>query len=180
MHAIRRHLWHAVDQVLAQPAKTSHEQPEAISIKKPRKGDGSWTTRKILLDWVVDTTRQTLELPPHRKLELAKLLDGPCRARRITRKRCERALEKLRFMAAAMPGAQSLFGALQIALNNANEGRIQVTRELKDHLCAFARLAADVGRRPTHLAQIVPQDLSWLPWGHGRCQSRNGWRLLRR
>ena len=101
---------------------------------------------------MVDTIRQTLELPPHRKLELAKLLDSLCRARRITRKRHERALGKLRFMAAATPRAQGLFGALQVALNNAHEGRIRVTRELKDHLCAFARLAADVGRRPTHLA----------------------------
>ena len=78
MQAIRRHLWHAVDRVLAQPAETSLKRPEAISIKKLRKGDGSWTARKVLLGWVVGTTRQTLELPPHRKLELAKLLDSLC------------------------------------------------------------------------------------------------------
>ena len=88
--------------------------------------------------------RQTLELPPHRKLELAKLLDSLCLARRITRKRCERALGKLRFMAVAMPGAQGLFGALQVALNNAEQGRMRVTRELKDHLCAFARLQINI------------------------------------
>ena len=57
MKATRHHLWHAVDQVLAQPSETSHERPEAISIKKPQKGDGSWTTRKTLLGWVVDTTQ---------------------------------------------------------------------------------------------------------------------------
>ena len=162
MHAMHHHLWHAVDQVLAQPAETSEEQPEAISLKKPQKGDRTWTTRKILLGWVVDTMQQTLELPPHRKPELAKLPDGPCPAQRITRKRHERALGKLRFMAAATPGAQGLFGALQLALNNSNRGRVPVNRELKDHLCAFARLAADVGRRPTHLAEIVPQDPSCL------------------
>ena len=127
MRAIQCHLWHAVDQVLAQPAETNKERPEAISLKKLRKGDGSWTARKVLLGWVVDTIRQTLELPPHRKLELAKLLDSLCRARRIRRKRYERALGKLRFMAAAMRGAQGLFGALQVALNNAHEGRIRVT-----------------------------------------------------
>ena len=130
--------------MLAQPAETSLKRPEAISIKKLRKGDGSWTTRKILLGWMVDTTRQTLELPPHRKLELAELLDSPCLARRITRKWCKRALGKLRFMAAATPGAQGLFGALQVALNNAEQGRTRVTRELKDHLCAFARLQINI------------------------------------
>ena len=162
MRAMRRHLWHTVDQVLAQPAETSDERPEAISIKKLRKGDGSWTTRKTLLGWVVDAMRQTLKLPPHRKMELAKPLDGPCRARRITRKHHERALGKLRFMAAATPGAQGLFGALQLALNNSNNGGVPVTHELKDHLYAFAHLTADVGRRPTHLAEIVPQDPSCL------------------
>ena len=80
MHAIRRHLWHAVDQCLAQPPETSAERPEATSIKKLQKGDGSWTTRKVPLGWMVDTLRQTLKLPPHRKLELAKLLDSLCRA----------------------------------------------------------------------------------------------------
>ena len=104
MQAIRRHLWHAVDQALAQPAETSADPPEAMSIKKLQKGDGSWT-HKVLLGWMVATLRQTLKLPPHRKVELAKLLDSLCRARRISRKRHERALGKLCFMAAAMPGA---------------------------------------------------------------------------
>ena len=80
MHAIRRHLWHTVDQVLTQPAETSAKRPKAMSIKKLRKEDGSWTTRKVPLGWMADTLRQTLELPPHRKLELAKLLDSLHRA----------------------------------------------------------------------------------------------------
>ena len=41
MHAIRRHLWHAVNQVLAQLAETSADWPKALSTKKLRKGDGS-------------------------------------------------------------------------------------------------------------------------------------------
>ena len=50
MHAIRGTSgWHAVNQVLAQPAETSAEWPKATSIKKLQKGDGSWTTRKVPL-----------------------------------------------------------------------------------------------------------------------------------
>ena len=41
MHAIRQHLWHAVDRVLAQPSETSAKQPEAMSLKKLQKSDGS-------------------------------------------------------------------------------------------------------------------------------------------
>ena len=67
-------------------------------------------------------------------------------------------------MAAAMPGAQGLFGAPQLALNWAARDRVSVNRKLKDHLCAFACLAADVlvGRRPTHLTEIIPQDPSYF------------------
>ena len=65
-------------------------------------------------------------------------------------------------MAAATPGVQGLFGAPQLALDRADGERVPVKRELKDHLCAFACLAAGVGRRPTHLAEFVPQDLSCL------------------
>ena len=63
MRAIRRHLWHAVDGSLATPESVGLERPEAISLKKLLKGDGSWTTRKVLLGWLVDTIRQTIELP---------------------------------------------------------------------------------------------------------------------
>ena len=37
MDAMRCHLWHAVDWVLAQPAETSDERPEAISSKSYEK-----------------------------------------------------------------------------------------------------------------------------------------------
>ena len=80
MHAICQHLWHAMDRVLAQPSETSADRSEATSLKKPRKGDGSWTTWKVPLGWMVDTPQQTLELPPHCKVELAKLLDSLCKA----------------------------------------------------------------------------------------------------
>ena len=152
MKALRRSLWHSVDRVLAQPDETSTEQPEAISLKKLAKGDGSWTTRKELLGWMVDTLRQTLELPGHRKTELASLLKSLCKARRISVKRYQKALGKLRFVAAAIPGAQGLFGALQLALNNATGNQVPLSRNLKDHLYAFSRLAADLSHQPAHLA----------------------------
>ena len=133
-----------MDGSLATPESVGLERPEAISLKKLLKGDGSWTTRKVLLGWLVDTIRQTIELPPHRKIELTALLASLCKARRISRKRYEKALGKLRFVSAAIPGTSGLFGTLQLALNRAEHGRIKVTRALKDHLYAFARLTASL------------------------------------
>ena len=75
MKALRRSLWHAVDEVLTKPKEATTSRPEAISLKKLARGDGSWCARKEILGWIVDTLRQTLELPGHRKKELADLLD---------------------------------------------------------------------------------------------------------
>ena len=162
MKALRRHLWHQVDRVLAPPDVSEHKRNEAISLKKLRKGDGCWTTRKVILGWIIDTLRQTLEIPGHRKVELTQLLSSLCKARRISRKRYEKALGKLRFVAEAIPGAKGLFGTLQMALQQATEGRIKMTPHLKDHLYSFARIAADLRDRPTHLAELIPQEPSFL------------------
>ena len=80
MKAIRRHLWTAVDKTLAQPDAADPPRNEAISLSKLEKGDGAWATRKTILGWILDTLRQTLELPPHRKVKLAGLLRGSSRA----------------------------------------------------------------------------------------------------
>ena len=55
MKALRQHLLHAIDEVLARPEVSKNQRQEAVSLKKLLKGDGSWGTRKIILGWAVDT-----------------------------------------------------------------------------------------------------------------------------
>ena len=157
MNTLRRHLLHAVDQVLATPEVSPHPRNEAISLKKLKQGDGSWATRKVVLGWVLDTLRQTIELPPHRKLALAQIFADLNGKRRVSAKKWHSILGKLRFVSTAIPGSSGLFCALQLALNRASDGRIRITQSLRHHLNEFARLAADLRHRPTHLAEIVPQ-----------------------
>ena len=76
MKALHQHLLHAIDEVLARPEVSKTQRQEAVSLKKLLKGDGSWGTRKVILGWVVDTVRQTIELPAHRKAELAEIFEG--------------------------------------------------------------------------------------------------------
>ena len=54
LRALRSHLLAAVDDVLAQP-KPGDNRTEALSLKKILKGDGSWSTRKTILGWIIDT-----------------------------------------------------------------------------------------------------------------------------
>ena len=162
MKALRQHLLHAIDQVLARPEVSSAKRLEAVSLKKLLKGDGSWATRKVLLGWLIDTVRQTMELPPHRKQALAEIFAGLRATRRVGHKQWQRILGKLRFVSQAIPGSAGLFSALQLALNRSAGGRIKITKALRAHIDAFGRLAASLSQRPTHLAEIVPQEPSFL------------------
>ena len=162
MMVLRRHLLHAVDEILAQPTLEEKHRNEAISLKKLLKGDGSWNTRKLVLGWIIDTIRQTIELPAHRKESLAQIFNELKGAKRVSNKSWMSILGKLRFVSVAVPGSAGLFCALQLALTKANGNRIRITRHLRAHLDAFASLAASLCDRPTYLAEIVPEEPTLL------------------
>ena len=162
MKALRQQLLEAIDLVLSQPNLDEKHRNEAVSLKKLLKGDGSWATRKLILGWLIDTVRQTLELPAYRKEALAEIFTELAGKNRVSNKRWMEILGKLRFVSVAIPGTGSLFTALQGALTKANGNRIRITRQLRDHIQAFASLAASLSSRPTHLAEIIPQDPSFV------------------
>jgi hypothetical protein len=113
LNKVRRHLFNAIDTVLDQPLPGESHQNEAVSLKKLRKGDGSWSTRKEILGWIINTVRQTIELPAHRKLALAKIFQDLASSRRVSNKTWQRYLGKLQFVSSAIPGCAGLFSALQ-------------------------------------------------------------------
>ena len=43
------------------------------------------------------------------------------------------------------------------ALNDAKQNRVKITKHLRRHIHDFAKLAADLCSRPTHLAEIVAE-----------------------
>lgn len=157
LKALRSHLLCALDQVLSTPAPDEPHRNEAVSLKKLLKGDGSWCTRKLILGWIVDTIRQTIELPPHRKDTLADIFEEVADTKRISSKKWASILGKLRFVSVAIPGSGGLFSALQWAQNQAKGNRIRVNAFVRNSLDAFSRLATSLCQRPTHLAEIVPQ-----------------------
>ena len=101
LRALCNHLLAAIDDVLAQP-EPGDNRTEALSLKKILKGDGSWSTRKVILGWLIDTVRQTIELPAHRKLELAQIFTDLANTNRISHKKFQRILGKLRFVSTAI------------------------------------------------------------------------------
>jgi hypothetical protein len=152
-----RGLLHSVDRVFRplDDEDSSHRQ-HVPSIKKFQKGDGSMQTVKNVLGWILDTVRGTLELPLHRRQRLSAIFDEVKGKTRMAISRWHKILGELRSMAVGVPGSKGLFSTLQTALQFTESNRIRVTPAMHDQLADFELLANDLGRRPTSIAELVP------------------------
>jgi hypothetical protein len=74
---LRRILLHTLDEVF-RPLESgdSPSRKEPASVKKLLQGDACWTTRKVILGWIIDTLKMTIELPQHRVDRLAEILES--------------------------------------------------------------------------------------------------------
>ena len=158
LNVLRNHLLHSIDAVLARPQLDEPLRNEAVSLKKLLKGDGSWATRKLVLGWILDSVRKTIELPAHRKAAVAEIFADLAKTKRVGAKKWSSILGKLRFISMAIPGSAGLFSALQWAKNQAGNGRVRIDGFVRDSIDAFGRLAASLIARPTYLAELVPED----------------------
>ena len=156
---VKRALFHALDQVFRalDPTDNPHRQ-EPASQKKFSKGEAAWSTRAVILGWIVDTVKGTIELPPHRLQRLHDILENLPRTRKhIKSKSWQRYLGELRSMATAIPGARGLFSTLQEALTHPLAKHIRLRRSVHDFLEDFRYLASELSLRPTRIAELVPQ-----------------------
>jgi hypothetical protein len=110
-------LFHAIDEVIC-PLHPTHEfHQEPILIKKLLKGDRCWGTTKLLLGWLIDTVRQTLELPPHRYKHLCAIfLDLRAGFKSVSLKAWQKVLGELCSMVLAIPGCRGLLSMLQTGI----------------------------------------------------------------
>jgi hypothetical protein len=139
-------------------AEDNEHRKEPASTKKLLQGDAHWSTRKLVLGWIIDTLLMTLELPQHRKDRLQEILRGiPSLQKRVSVLKWQQILGKLRSMSIAIPGLRGLFSLLQEALRHPSDGRIRLSQGVHDTLDDLRWLANDLSTRPTRLYEIVPQ-----------------------
>jgi hypothetical protein len=87
---------------------------EPASLKKMNKGDVTWSTRKVVLGWLVNTLTIMVQLPPHWVLILLELLDSIAPTqRRTTFVKWQKLLGGIRSMVLAIPIEKGLIGILQ-------------------------------------------------------------------
>lgn len=171
-HKQRTMRWalHAIDAVLRPVASTDRpSRKEPVSVKKLLQGDACWSTRKTVLGWDLDTTDETLRLPPHRLERLYSLLDAyPSTRKRVPITEWHQLLGELRSMVAALPGARGLFSTLQDALRNGDSSRVRLNRRVFDSLRDFRAIADSLRSRPTRFRELVPVG---EPVAHGACDA---------
>lgn len=154
-----RTLLHVLDSVFRplSPSDNPNRQ-EPASVKKLRKGDGNWSTRKTVLGWVIDTVAQTITLPERRLDRLnAILADISPTQRRIRVKMWHKFLGELRSMVIGIPGARGLFSTLQHAFRTESKKRLKLTKNEHHFINDFRTLAATLPNRPTRIAELVPR-----------------------
>jgi hypothetical protein len=94
---VKRSMFEALDSIFRPLLSTDHlDRQESASIKKMRKGDGTWATRKVVLGWNLDSAAK---LPPHRAKHLQYILASLPRTRtRVLVKNWHKVLGELRSM----------------------------------------------------------------------------------
>ena len=154
-----RRLLHSIDAVFRPvDSQDSPLRKTVPSLKKFLAGDGYLSTKKIILGWLLDTVRQTLELPPHRIERLQEIFDSLRNKDRVPVKLWHKVLGELRHMSLGVPGSRGLFSMLQEGLRHSDRHRIRITQEMRDQLSDFEYLTQSLAERPTELAEIVPDD----------------------
>ena len=157
---VRSTLFHSIDQVFRprDPSIDSPARRDPISISKLDKGDAKWSTRKCLLGWIIDTIRETIELPEHRRLRLLDILSNLLSLRRVSLKAWQQSLGEIRSMILALPGGQGFFSSLYTGLapsTSTTDSRVKLTRPILDSLLDLQYLATDLAARPTRIGEVV-------------------------
>ena len=152
-----RRLLHSIDAVFRPVDDQDPPHRKHVpSMKKFLQGDAHLSTRKVVLGWLIDTVRQTLELPPHRIERLQHLFDSIRSKNRISTKQWHKILGELRSMSIGIPGSRGLFSLLQEGLRHSDKYRIRITPQMRDMLDDFEHLAHSLSDRPTEIAELVP------------------------
>jgi hypothetical protein len=155
--AVRSTLFECIDAVLRPLVPTDNpSREEPISTKKLQKGDASWSTKKPILGWLVDTTKRTVELPPHRMERLQEILASvPPHQCRMSQR-----------MVLAIPGGHGLFSQLQSVLLHLPKAKpsdqLRLDQPVHDQLDDIRWLADNLRDPPTRWAEIIDSAPAFL------------------
>jgi len=120
-----RQLLYSIDDVFRHlDEQDSSYHKHVPSKKKLWKGDGYPATCKVILGRIVNSLKQTLELPPHWKQQLADIFEYLRVRSQVGLSNWQKILGELRSMEISIPGSRDLFSLLQNKIKFSDQGRI--------------------------------------------------------
>jgi hypothetical protein len=164
-----------ITKVFPPPALSGRKMAHPVSEKKLIE-DGIWDTRKEILGWLFDGMARTIELPHHKCTELLLELKTIRRLPKLEVKRFQKLHGRLQFATIAIPCGKPILGQLNWYMSSASKHpgqKLVVTNALKAILRDWSALIRLVGRRPTHVTELVEHPLAYQgfvdasEWGVG-------------
>eukprot|EP00536_Pseudo-nitzschia_multiseries_P017358 jgi/Psemu1/50546/gm1.50546_g len=160
VYATKRVLFKLLDKIFhpLHATDTPYDQ-EPASLKKILQGDATWTTKKVILGWLINSINKTISLPPHRVERLKEILHSIAPTQRhVPIQQWHKVRGELRSMALAIPGSIGLFSILQEAFQHKepNRQQIRLTKRVQSFLRDFQWKATDLSKRPTAIVELVP------------------------
>ena len=124
LNNVRTTLFNAIDEVFASSILRINPfiGTNRSQSKNLKKGDARWTTRKVMLGWVI-------ELPPHRAERLLAILQSLLQKRRVSLKIWQQHIGELQSMALALPGGRGMFSTLYTAIDP-SQTRIRINKQI--------------------------------------------------
>jgi len=135
-----------------------HTRKQTISQSKLDKGDGAWSTEKVILGWLLNTAAGTIQLPRDKAALLTSLLSHFTSLKRTSRRRWYKLLGHLRHYSPALKGANYLFSILQsVLVDQPHSKRLRLPPLVQLALQDWITLATSLATDPVPITTLIPR-----------------------
>jgi hypothetical protein len=158
-----RRILDGITKVFPPPELSGSKMAHPVLEKKLVK-DGIWDTQKEILGWFFDGMARTIELPQRQCNELLLELKAVRRLPKLEVKRFQKLHGRLQFATIAIPCGKPILGQLNWYMSSAAKNRgcnLIVTTNLQAILRNWSALIRLVGKRPTHVAELIEHPPSY-------------------
>ncbi|KAI2500877.1 hypothetical protein MHU86_13597 [Fragilaria crotonensis] len=167
---IGRAALHTIHAIFPPPDKSGHiGGKDPISQKKLEAHDARWAPEKVILGFTVDGAARTVRLPATKADAIALATRRLLAKKRVALKTFQSVVGQLRNAARILPAARSLFTPINRALRG-NPDLVALgaaNSELRATLLDLRALILDLGRRPTHVHELVTRPAAY----YGYCDA---------
>jgi len=157
---ISRTALHGIHSVFPPASVTGHlNGKDPISLKKLKKGDARWASKKEILGFLVDGLARTVQLTQGKTDDICNEIRKILKKKRVAIKRFRSLIGKLRHAATCLPSIRGLFSPLNKALHgDPTFVGLGKDSESRAALLDMRVLILNLADRPTHVHELVPGD----------------------